>query len=86
MYGFKDNLTTEQAARIESAIDSLKPEAIEIMASEPKIQTTQNAYGWYMSVVNICGTDQLSRTIWLNALLRAGANLAGMRSAIRVTS
>ncbi len=74
-------------AKIEAAIESLVPDLKGIVKEiEGGHKTTQNHYGRYMSLISKLGGDSRAmRNIVGLALIRAGANRAGVDSALRLS-
>ena len=82
--GIKEDISKDMLAKVEKAINYVLLDAKELMANKPKVQATKNDYGFYMAAIPMAGDDKITRTIWINALLRSGANLEGIRSAERI--
>ena len=68
---------------VKDLANDLKPEVDKI---ESKLETTQNHYGDYMALLGILCKDKpvnYAKTIGV-ALMAAGANVNGVRSAVKV--
>jgi len=76
-------IETQIEAMIESLVPDLKGLVKEIEGGH---KTTQNHYGRYMSLIaKIGGDSKPMRNIVALALLRAGANRAGVSSALSLS-
>ena len=73
--------TDKIAAMITDLSVDLAPLVQEI---ENSAKTTQNHYGRYMSIIAQIGANQTNRQIVARALIGAGANVNGVRSAMRI--
>lgn len=75
-----------QQAKLDAMIDDLVPDLKPIVQRiERRTRTTQNAYGDYMNLIVQLGKDDARmRKLIALALLKAGANKAGVRSALKV--
>ena len=72
--------------KVEAAIESLAadmPEVIAIAEREPMV--TQGHYGNYLAIIpRLAGDDKTMQHIISLALIRAGANATGVRSAMKI--
>ena len=87
LYGVKPDMPDAALVKLEEAIEAIKPEAEEMMSYKPIIQTTMNDYGWYMQVLGPIVAEKyrpITLIVWINALIRAGANKAGIADALMV--
>jgi hypothetical protein len=75
-------MNAEQTQLIKELAEDVRPEVQRI---EAKPATTQNHYGDYMALLNIVsgGNSQVGKVISL-ALIEAGANKAGVASALKI--
>lgn len=73
-------------AKLDAMIDDLVPDLKPIVQRiERRTRTTQNAYGDYMNLIVQLGKDDARmRKLISLALLKAGANKAGVQSALKV--
>lgn len=76
-------LTSEQAAMITELANDFRPVVAEI---EKSIKTTQNHYGKYMAIIGELsqGNRGIGAAVAL-ALIQAGANQAGVDSALKLS-
>ena len=79
-------MNTEQTTQIQSIVNSLVPDLLpEVKRIEQKPATTQNHYGDYMNLLSVLGKNNKGMTnIIALALIAAGANAQGVRSAVSV--
>ena len=74
--------TKEQIdAAIKDLAKDLEPVVQEI---ESGLKTTQNHYGRYMSILTMAGNEPDSMRLIALALVEAGANHAGVKSAMKI--
>ena len=76
-----------EQAKIDALVDDLAGDMRDIVASiEKGMKTTQNHYGRYMSLILAVGQDDpATKKIVALALVKAGANQAGVTSALSLT-
>jgi len=81
------NLTLDQKEKLKKAIDLMVDDkdiqdTVKNIESSP--MTTQNHYGRYMAALTPFAGDKTALFVIYTAMLRLGANQAGLKSALQV--